>query len=111
MIKEVIRFRLGLGPQTDEFLSRYREVRTAMTALGVEPGIAWTTVAGRRQLIVEREFDTLASYEADDAAFHGGEEFIALWRKLESTAESMEAEIWKTSATRDDLDAVRARRT
>ena len=60
---------------------------------------------------MEREFDTLASYEADDAAFHGGEEFIALWRKLESTAESMEAEIWKTSATRDDLDAVRARRT
>jgi len=60
---------------------------------------------------VEREFDTLASCEADDAAFHGGEEFIALWRKLESTAESMEAEIWKTSATRDDLDAIRARRT
>ena len=60
---------------------------------------------------MEREFDTLASYEADDAAFHGGEEFIALWRKLESTAESMEAEIWKTSATRDDLDAIRARRT
>ena len=60
---------------------------------------------------MEREFDTLASYEADDAAFHGGGEFIALWRKLESTAESMEAEIWKTSATRDDLDTIRARRT
>ncbi len=52
MIKEVIRFRLRLGPQTDEFLARYREVATAMKALAVEPGIAWTAVAGQRQLIV-----------------------------------------------------------
>jgi hypothetical protein len=68
-----------------------------MKALGVEPGIAWAAVAGQRQLIVEREFDTLASHEADDAAFHGGEESMAPWRKLESTAESTEAEIWQTS--------------
>jgi len=46
MIKEVIRFRLGLGPQTDEFLSRYRQVRTAMTALGVEPGIPGQPLPG-----------------------------------------------------------------
>jgi hypothetical protein len=108
MVKEVIYFRLPLGPGTDEFLSLYREVRAEMERLGVEPGVAWTTVSGARMVVVEREFESLAAYEADDASFHGGEDFMALWRRMEACAESMETEIWQTRRTREELAALRA---
>lgn len=97
MIREVTRFRLRLGPPTDEFLALYREVRDAMIAVGVKPGVVWTTLTGERAFIIEREFDSLAEYEIDDGAFHAGEEFMALWRRMEATAESMDVELWQTS--------------
>ena len=74
MIKEVIRFRLPLGPATDEFTRLLREVMEAMGALGVEPGISWIPLTDSWEVVLEREFDSLAQYEADDSAFHRGEE-------------------------------------
>ena len=59
--------------------------------------------------MVEREFESLAAYEADDAAFHGGEEFMALWRLMESFAESMEVMLWQTRRTAEEVAALRER--
>ena len=60
-------------------------------------------------VLFEREFDSLAAYEVDDAAFHGGEEFMALWRRMESCAESMETTLWQTRRTGDEVAALRER--
>jgi hypothetical protein len=95
VIREVIRFRLPLGPKTDEFTVLLREVHAAMTDLGVEPGDVWTTLSGARVVIVERSFESLAAYEADDAKFHGGKDFMALWRRMEECALSMDVELWQ----------------
>jgi hypothetical protein len=96
VIREVIRFRLPLGPRTDEFLKLLGEVHAGMKELGVEPGRRWTTLAGERVVIVEREFLSLAAYEADDERFHGGPEFMALWRRMEACALSMDVELWES---------------
>jgi hypothetical protein len=109
VVKEVIRFRLALGARTNEFLALYQQVCEAMEALGVEPGVAWATMTGTRTLVIEREFDSLAQYEADDAAFHGGEEFMALWRRMEATAESMEVELLQKRGSRQEVTAPRDR--
>jgi hypothetical protein len=109
VIKEVVLFRLPLGPRTDEFAVLHRQVRAAMEAQGVNPGVAWTTIAGTRVFMIEREFESLAAYEADDAAFHGGEEFMALWRKMEACAESMESQLWQTRSDRGQVEALRAK--
>jgi hypothetical protein len=107
MIKEVVRFKLRLGAATDEFRSLYGEVRTSMVELGVNPGIAWFTAAGQRELIVEREFNSLADYERDDRDFHAGADFMALWRRMEALAESMDVELWQTSSSREELAQLR----
>ena len=107
MVKEMIWFRLPLGARTDEFLVLYREVRAAMEKLGVNVGVAWTTVSGTRTVMVEREFDSLAAYEADDRAFHGGEEFMALWRRMEACADSMESQLWQSGRDRGEIEAMR----
>jgi hypothetical protein len=80
-----------------------------MEANGVNPGVAWTTTAGSRVFMIEWEFDSLAAFEADDAAFHGGAEFMALWRRLETCAESMESQLWQTRTGRVQLEAHRAK--
>jgi hypothetical protein len=110
MVKETIVFRLPLGPRTDEFLTLYREVREEMEKLGVSAGVSWSITAGTRMFMIEREFDSLAAYEADDAAFHGGEEFMALWRRMEGCADSMETTLWQTRRTADEVAALRATR-
>jgi hypothetical protein len=56
VVKEVIRSRLRLGPQTDGFLALFRKVREAMEAQGVCAGVVWSTMTGGRTLVVEREF-------------------------------------------------------
>jgi len=108
VIREVIRFRLPLGEKTDEFIGLLREVHAAMTDLGVEAGVVSTTLTGERVVIVERSFESLAAYEADDAKFHGGKDFMALWRRMEACALSMDVELWRTRAparARDVPDA------
>jgi hypothetical protein len=109
MVKETIIFWLPLGARTDEFLALYRQVRDEMEKLGLSAGVSWTATAGTRKLMVEREFDSLAAYEADDAAFHGQEKFTALWRRMESCAESMETTLWQTPRTSDEVAALRER--
>ena len=109
MVKEVVRFRLPLGPRTDEFLAVFREVVAAMGELGVNPGVRWSALTGGREVMVEREFESLAQYEADDSAFHAGKDFMALWRRLEVLADSMEVEIWRNSATSVEVAAQRVR--
>ena len=81
-----------------------------MSASGVEPGIPWSQLTGGREVVVEREFDSLAQYETDDAAFHRGEEFMALWRRMESAAISMTVELWQTRRDRAEVTARRVRR-
>jgi hypothetical protein len=110
VIKEVVLFRLPLGPRTDEFVALYRQVRATMEANGVNPGVAWTTTAGTRSFMIEREFDSLAAFEADDAVFHGGETFMALWRRMEACAESMESQLWQTAGDRAQVEVVRAKK-
>jgi len=110
MVKEMIVFRLPLGPKTDEFVALYRQVAEEMEKLGLSVGVAWTATAGVRMVMVEREFDSLAAYEADDAAFHGGAEFMALWRRMEGCAESMETTLWQTRRTSDEVAALRVPR-
>jgi hypothetical protein len=109
VIKEIVLFHLPLGPRTDEFTALYRQVREAMDANGVNPGVAWTTTAGTRIFMIEREFDSLAAYEADDAAFHGGEVFMALWRRMEACAKSMESQLWHTGSDRAQVEVIRAK--
>lgn len=95
MVKEVVRFKLPLGSRTDEFQALLGEVTAAMRELGVNPGVRWNTMSGVREVVIEREFASLAQYEADDAAFHGGKEFMTLWRRMEACAESMAVELWQ----------------
>jgi hypothetical protein len=106
VIREITRFRLPLGPGTDEFIGLLREVHAAMRELGVEPGDVWTTLAGEREVIIERSFESLAAYEADDAQFHGGADFMVLWRRMEACALSMDVQLWQLSKSlksrRDD---------
>jgi len=109
MVKELILFRLPLGEKTDEFNALFRQVQEEMEKLGVKPGVRWGTVAGSRTAIIEREFDSLAEYEADDAAFHGGKEFMALWRRMEACADSMEVLLWQTQRSAAEVAAARAR--
>lgn len=107
MVKELIVFRLPLGEKTDEFNTLFRQVQEEMRKLGVNPGVRWNTVAGSRMAVVEREFESLAAYEADDEAFHAGKDFMALWRRMEACAESMEAMLWQTRQTRAEVAASR----
>lgn len=96
MIREVIIFKLPLGPDTDRFKELFREVRTSMRAIGVEPGQTWGPLTGEaRIIIVERQFPSLAAYEADDQAFHADASFMALWRSMEALAVSMTVELWE----------------
>jgi len=60
--------------------------------------------------MIEREFDSLAAYEADDRAFHAGEEFMALRRRMEACAESMESQLWQTRRDRAEVAALRGQR-
>lgn len=78
-----------------------------MEKLGVNPGASWTTTAGTRMLMVEREFESLAAYEADDEAFHAGAEFMSLWRQMEGCAESMESTLWQTRRTAHEIGVLR----
>lgn len=47
-----------------------------------------------RVVILEREFPSLAAYEADDDAFHGDADLMAAWRAMEALARSMRVELW-----------------
>jgi len=77
-------------------LERLQQVQGEMDALGVNRGVLWATITGSRTVMVEREFDSLSAYETDDAAFHGSAEFMALWRRMEELAESMDTQLWRT---------------
>jgi hypothetical protein len=48
-----------------------------------------------RTVIVEREFESLAADEADDAWFHDFKEFMRLWRAMEGTLRAMRVEVWQ----------------
>lgn len=108
MVKEVVRFKLPLGSRTDEFVALLREVTAAMAELGVNPGVRWDPLSGVREVVIEREFASLAQYEADDAAFHGGKEFMAMWRRMEACAESMTVELWQSGLGPAELATRRA---
>lgn len=108
MVKEMIVFRLPLATKTDDFFALYRQVAEEMEKLGAKVGVSWTATAGTQMFMVERGFDSLAAYEGDDAAFHGGAEFMALWRRMEGCAESMETTLWQTRRPFDELAALRA---
>lgn len=96
MVRELIFFELRLGSGTEEFNAAFRAVREAMAELGVVVGRTWSPMTGEvRTRILEREFESLAAYEADDAKFHGATEFMALWRAMESTAKSIRVEVWQ----------------
>lgn len=98
-VREYVIFRLRLGAETDAFKDAFLKVRAAMREIGVEPGRTWGPLTGEaREIILEREFESLAAYEADDAAFHGDPEFMALWRRMESHAASMRVELWEGPA-------------
>ena len=95
-VREVIVFRLRLGPETEAFKQCFAQVRAAMREIGVEPGRVWHNMHGTgRDVRVEREFPSLAAYELDDENFHAGPEFMALWREMESHVESMTVELYQ----------------
>jgi len=98
VIRELVHFKLQLGPETDRFREAQRAVISAMERIGVQPGTAWFPLTGDdRWVVMEREFDSLAVYEKDDAAFHGDKEFMRLWREMEGHAETMRVELWQGS--------------
>ncbi len=108
VIKEIVRFELPLGSRTDEFVKLHREVTEAMLGLGLDPGVRWTTVSGRREVIMEREFSSLADYEAKEAAFHAGADFMSLWRRMEACADSMEVELLQNALDPAEIQSKRA---
>lgn len=110
VVKEIIWFRLPLGAKTDEFLALYRQVREEQQRHGINPGVWWSAAFGTRVLMIEREFDSLAAYEADDRAFHAGEELMTLWRQMEACAESMESQLWQTRCDPAEVTALRGQR-
>jgi len=85
-------------------------VREEQEKLGINPGVSWATAFGTRILMIEREFGSLAAYGADDRAFHAGEEFMALCRRMEACAESMESQLWQTRRDRAEVAALRGQR-
>ncbi len=96
MIREIIIFKVPLGRDTYRFKALFREVRQRMREIGVEPGRTWGSLTGEgRDIIVEREFASLAAYEADDEAFHADADFMALWRSMEELAISMTVHLWQ----------------
>ncbi len=95
MIRELIYFDLRLGPDSDRFRALFEEVRRDMADLGVVVGRSWSPMTGRlRTRIMEREFESLAAYEADDERFHSSPEFMAKWRELESLVREIRVEVW-----------------
>jgi hypothetical protein len=101
MIRELIHFELQLGPATDRFRTLFGQVRERMQQAGVEPGIVWTNLTGNaRYIIVERNFDSLAQYEQDDAAFHGDGELMQTWRAMEECLLSMRVDLWQQTQPR-----------
>jgi len=109
VIKEIVRFKLPLGSGTDDFVKLHREVTDAMLGLGLDPGVRWTTISGRREVIMEREFSSLADYEAKEAAFHAGADFMSLWRRMEACADSMEVELLQNGLDPAEIQSQRAR--
>jgi hypothetical protein len=96
MVRELIFFTLRLGPDTDAFVDRFEQVQRRMAEMRVVVGRTWYPATGEgRQLVVEREFTSLAAYEQDDERFHGGAEFMSLWREMEALAVQMRVEIWQ----------------
>jgi hypothetical protein len=97
MIRETIYFKLRLGPDTNRFFAALKDVQRMMTELGVEPGRRWNNVTGDgRWVMIERDFDSLATYEEDDRNFHAGEDFMTKWREMETHAEQMRVELWQS---------------
>ncbi|MFM7063985.1 MAG: hypothetical protein ACKO04_10915, partial [Actinomycetes bacterium] len=73
------------------------EVQAAMQEIGVAPGRVWHPMTGTaRTVVVEREFESLAAYEADDEAFHAADGFMTLWRTMESYLDGMAVEVWQS---------------
>lgn len=100
MIRELVYFEVGVGPETERFKAAYRVVREGMAALGVVMGRTWWPGTGvMRTAIMEREFESLAAYEADDERFHSSREFMASWRELEATVREMRVELWSLAAS------------
>ncbi len=95
MVRELIYFDKRLGPDSDRFNALFKEVKAKMGELGVVVGRTWSPMTGQlRTLIMEREFESLAAYEADDALFHSSPEFMAKWRELESLVRGIRVEVW-----------------
>lgn len=96
MMRELIFFELRLGPDSDRFSALFKQVKAAMAAIGVVVGRSWGNAAGTGRIVVlEREFESMAAYEADDERFHEAREFMALWREMETCLVSMRVEIWQ----------------
>jgi hypothetical protein len=96
VVREIIIFKLRLGPDTDRFKELFLDVRSRMREIGVEPGRTWGSLTGEaRDVIVEREFPSLAAYEVDDEAFHADASFVGQWRAMEELAVSMTVELWQ----------------
>ena len=67
-----------------------------MADLGVVVGRTWGPMTGEvRTVILEREFESLAAYEDDDARFHEAKDFMTLWREMEATLKGMRVEVWQ----------------
>jgi hypothetical protein len=96
MMRELIFFELRLGPDSDRFSTLFKQVKEAMTDVGVVVGRSWGNATGVGRIVVlEREFDSMAAYEADDERFHDARAFMALWREMETCLVSMRVEIWQ----------------
>lgn len=96
MVRELIFFDLKLGQGTEDFNKVFKQVKEEMAAIGVVVGTTWGYMTGEvRTMILEREFESLAAYEADDAKFHGAKEFMRLWREMEDTLKGMRVEVWQ----------------
>lgn len=97
MVRELIFMDLRLGPDTDRWKEAFAEVQDAMRRIGVEPGRMWHPMTGSgRTVVIEREFESLAAYEADDERFHDATDFMALWRTMEALLDRMRVEVWQS---------------
>ncbi len=95
MVRELIYFDLHLGPESDRFRDLFNEVREGMRELGVVVGRRWVPMTGPlRTVIMEREFESMAAYEADDERFHSSKAFMAKWRELEAASKAIRVEVW-----------------
>ena len=96
VVRELIFFDLHLGQGTEDFNAAFKEVQAEMASIGVVLGRKWGYLTGTvRTVVYEREFESLAAYEEDDALFHNSKDFMRLWRAMESTLRGMRVEVWQ----------------